>query len=162
VFWALLSTVLLAFCWFWSLRTILIAAGVVTVVGVMSSVLLRRQRMRLARIAASREGECICQFARSFDRRSVDTWVIRAIYETLQRELSFAHPSFPIRASDRLDELLSDADDLDMEIAPEVARRSLRRFDNLADNPYYGKVQTVADLVVYFNVHPKEVGHDSR
>src|SRR4051812_38140996 len=38
---------------------------------------------RLARLAADRQGESICTFARSFDCRAIDTWIIRAVFEEL-------------------------------------------------------------------------------
>src|SRR5471032_295887 len=46
------------------------------------------QRRRLRALAAQRSGESICDFARSFDARAVDTWVIRAVYEALQDYLA--------------------------------------------------------------------------
>ncbi len=36
------------------------------------------QSRRRARLSADRQGESICSFARSFDCREVDTWVIRS------------------------------------------------------------------------------------
>eukprot|EP01034_Spumella_vulgaris_P040373 gene40373-49929_t len=40
----------------------------------------------LSLLAARRPGHSICHFAREFDCHAVDTWVIRAVYETLQDE----------------------------------------------------------------------------
>ena len=154
VFWGLLAASLLGFAWFASIGTTLLVGLAVAAFWIMSRRELRRGREQLAGIAATRQGESICQFARSFDTRLVDTWVIRAVYETLQQELDFAHPAFPVRASDSLQSLLCDPDDLDMAVAPEVGRRAGRSLDNVEANPYYGKVKSVMDLVMFFNVQP--------
>src|SRR5689334_16448601 len=45
---------------------------------------VKREKRRKHLLIAARDGESICQFARSFDRHRVDTWVIRAVYEQLQ------------------------------------------------------------------------------
>ena len=37
-----------------------------------------------AALFQERDGDSICEFARSFDVKVVDTWVIRAVYEELQ------------------------------------------------------------------------------
>lgn len=116
----------------------------------------RRTRRRLEAVAASRQGESICEFARSFDTRAIDTWVVRAVYEELQRELSAVVPNFPVRASDRLlKDLIEDADALDMSVAPSIARRTGRSLDAHPENPHFGKVETVGDLVLFFNAQPR-------
>ncbi|GEM_PF-5662777 len=45
-----------------------------------------REKTRLQALAATRNGESICGFARSFDLRSTDPLVIRAVYAPLQSE----------------------------------------------------------------------------
>ena len=55
------------------------------------------------RLAASRPDQSICSFARDFDRRSVDPWVVRAVWEQLQdHSLLTKRGPFPVRAGDRL------------------------------------------------------------
>lgn len=120
----------------------------------------RQQSQHEARIllvlASQREGQTICEFARDFDTRAVDTWIIRAVYEQLQGRLRHVHPLFPVRADDRLKEdLLLDDDDLDMDLAPEVEMRTGRLIDNSATNPYFGKVKTVRDFVHFFQNQPR-------
>ncbi|MGC3980199.1 MAG: hypothetical protein QM808_02975 [Steroidobacteraceae bacterium] len=106
-------------------------------------------------LAASRKGESICEFARSFDERSVDTWVVRAVYEQLQEHLGSKY-QIPIRASDVFgQDLPIDSEDLDMDIASEIAQRTARSMDKMEANPLYGKVKTAADLVHFFNAQPK-------
>lgn len=122
--------------------------------------LARRETRRIAEhlrcLAAEREGESICDFARDFDTRQVDTWIVRAVYEQLQYHLTDVSPAFPVRASDRLKEdLLLDDDDLDMDIAQEVEQRAGRSLDDTSANPYFGKVKTVRDLVMFFQFQPK-------
>lgn len=117
---------------------------------------IRRERARLHAIAATRPGESICGFARSFDLRRTDPLVVRAVHERLQLALANSQPAFPVRASDRLEQDLGlDADDLDMDIAPALAQRTGRSLANTAANPFYGKVTTVSDLVCFFNHQPE-------
>lgn len=116
----------------------------------------QREACKLLALASQREGQTICEFARDFDAREVDTWIIRAAYEQLQGQLKHIHPSFPVRADDRLKEdLLFDDDDLDMALAPEVEMRTGRSIVNTDNNPYFGKVKTVRDFVLFFQHQPK-------
>ena len=102
----------------------------------------------LNRLASGRKAESICTFARSFDCRAVDTWVIRAVYETVQASL--ASDGFPIRASDRIsDDLHLDDEDLD-DLAEEIAERSCRTLSDSESNPYCGELATVRNLVLFF------------
>jgi hypothetical protein len=115
-----------------------------------------RERLRLRRLIAGREGESICGFARSFDRRRVDTWVIRAVYEQLQSHLGTERP-LPIRARDSLErDLRVDDEDLDAMVIEEIAQRTRRSMDQTDRNPNFGKVRTVADLVHFVNEQPKK------
>ncbi|MYM69161.1 hypothetical protein GTP45_20300 [Pseudoduganella sp. FT55W] len=116
---------------------------------------MKRNEEHLRRLTREREGESICEFAREFDTRQVDTWIIRAVYEQLQCHLSHVHPAFPIRARDRLKEDLQlDDVDLDIDIAQEVEQRTGRSLDGSDSNPYFGKVETAADLVMFFQGQP--------
>jgi hypothetical protein len=115
----------------------------------------KRRKHRMHELLAERDGESICEFARSFERRRVDTWVIRAVYEQLQSHLGTEKP-VPIRATDSLaNDLLVDDEDLDMDIAEEILQRTGRSMKDTERNPYYGKVRTVADLVYFVNEQPK-------
>ena len=80
------------------------------------------------------------------------------MYEQLQENLSSVHPDFPIRANDHIfDELFIDSEDFNEDIVEEIAQRTGRTLDGVESNPYYGKVNTVAELVYYFNLQPKQV-----
>ena len=115
----------------------------------------RRHSRLLASLSATREGESICQFARSFDCRKVDTWIIRAAYEELQSYLR-KRGSLPIRATDHLErDLLIDDEELDWTIAPAIAARTGRSMERGDENPYFGRVTSVADLVMFFDQQPR-------
>jgi acyl carrier protein len=117
----------------------------------------KRGEKQLRALAEMRAGESICEFAREFDIREVDSWIVRAVYEQIQGQLQHVHSSFPVRASDRLKEDLHlDDDDLDMDLAVQIEQRTGRSIDDTNANPYFGKVKTVRDLVLFFQFQPKQ------
>ena len=124
---------------------------VIASLGLVSIGIEVERRWRIRSMAASRAGESICTFARSFDRRSIDARIIRATHEEL---LPYYHGLCPIRSSDRLSEdfgiVEEDLDDL----AIEIARRTSRSLDDLAENPFTSRVETVADLVHFLSNQP--------
>ena len=114
-----------------------------------------RRKAGIKRLAASRAGESICEFARSFERRRVDTWIIRAVYDELQEYLG-GYSVVPIRAADRLkDDIPIDIEDLEMDLIANIARRSRRSLTDPTSNPYFGKIKTVADVVLFLNAQPE-------
>jgi hypothetical protein len=116
----------------------------------------RRMRHQLTKLAEARKGESICEFSRAFDVRNTDTWVIRAVYEQLQRQLRWVYPDFPVRATDRLiEDLMLDPDDIDMDVSSYVKRRTGRSLRDFKANPFYGRVKTAADLVAFFCAQDK-------
>jgi hypothetical protein len=135
--------------------------GVYTVVVIASTIVHNRNfKARLTSLAALRQNESICTFAKSFDTGEVDTWVIRAVYEQLQIYLTSEYPQFPIRADDRLNGcLITDPDDLDFDLATEISQRTGRSLKDIENNPFYGKVETVRDLVMFFNAQP--IAHEA-
>jgi len=107
--------------------------------------------------ALEREGEDIGTFARSFDYRKVDTCVIRAVYDALSRCFSYRGVVYPFRASDRLVEDLNiDSEELE-DIAEEVMQRTGRVDKDWEKNPYYNKLETVRDLVLFFDAQPRRI-----
>lgn len=122
------------------------------------SLLLNRfHRRHLAKLAAERPQDSICTFARDFETRKSDTWVVRAVYEQLQEKLRPEHSAFPLRASDRLlEDLKLDEDDLDFDLSEEISQRTARSSEPSKMNPHYGKVRTVGDLVAFFCAQPKQ------
>lgn len=102
-------------------------------------------------LCRERSGLSICEFARDFDLKVVDTWIIRAVYEQLQAALP-TKINVPIKASDGLfDTLMLDEDDIDLDLVDEIAQRTSRSLAGYESNPYYGKVTTVRNLVLFFN-----------
>lgn len=128
--------------------------GSLLALGSLVAVLSRREALRLARMAQGRAGESICQFARSIDCRRVDTWVVRAVYEELQRSLSAA-VAVPLRLTDTLQsDLRLDADDLD-DLVADMAQRARRSLADTSANPLFGEVTTVGDLVEFLQAQPR-------
>ena len=112
------------------------------------------------RLAAARDGESICEFARSFDRKT-DTWILRAVYEEVSRYFSVDGRPLPIRRTDRCEkDLKIDPEDLN-DLASDVAFRAQRSLNGSEKNPLYNKVQTVGDLVAFFEHQPKVVTAES-
>lgn len=110
-----------------------------------------RDQQRREDLAAERQADSICTFARSFPRRSVDPWVVRAVYEELPRAFGLR---LPPRATDRFDDdyriLDDDLDDLIVDVADRVGRS----LDAPEDNPHYGRVETVGDVVRFLSAQP--------
>jgi hypothetical protein len=130
----------------------------VTVCTLSTVVITQRQKRRLELMLVERKDLSICQFARSFDRRAVDPWIIRAVYVALQSATSQA--SLPIIAADRLIvDLGIDGEALDEEICDEIANRTRRSLNDCEQNPMYCQVHTARDLVHFFNAQPR-VTHD--
>jgi hypothetical protein len=106
------------------------------------------------RLAASRSSETICQFARSFDRRT-DTWILRAVYEELSKYLAVDGQPMPVHAEDNWkSDLKIDAEDLD-DLSCDVASRSGRSMEGAEHNPFYGEVHTVRDIVAFLQNQPR-------
>ncbi|WP_444907391.1 hypothetical protein ACJJIR_03790 [Microbulbifer sp. SSSA008] len=104
------------------------------------------------RLCDNRKGLSICEFAREFDRKTVDTWIIRTVYEQLQAALP-TKQLVPIQASDDFFNTLKlDGDDLDLDLSKEIAQRTGRTLEDYQSNPYYGKVTTARNLVLFFNL----------
>jgi len=129
---------------------VLFIIGLAVLVGIQ---IIFESRFR-RRLAASRGRESICDFARSFDRRT-DTWIIRAVYEELCRFLSVDGRPLHVRRADSCEkDLKVDPEDLD-DLAREIGFRAGRSMDGSGTNPLYGKVKTVGDMVTFFEHQPR-------
>lgn len=107
-------------------------------------------RKRIQRNCELRKDESLCTFVRSFDYRTIDTWIFRAVYEQVQPLVQF-----PIRKTDKLrKDLRLDVDDID-DVGEEIAQRTSRQLKNTQDNPYFDQVETVEDLVLFFSHQPR-------
>lgn len=117
---------------------------------------MQSTRRHLEALATERSGESICAFARSFDGREVDTWVIRAVYEELQEMLQLGSQAFPVRATDNLEiDLKIDLNELDWHMSEAIPARTGRPLLNAKANPLWGKIRTASDLVMFFNAQPR-------
>jgi hypothetical protein len=125
------------------------AAVVAAVVALLTSgaVAARREAERRRR---ERAGDSICTFARAFPRRSVDTVAVRAVWNEL-----LPCYSFPLRAGDRLLDDLG-MDDIDLDVPwEELAWRCGRTLVDPEDNPWFGGVETVGDVVRFLSAQPR-------
>jgi len=119
------------------------------------SVINRREKRRFEGMCTTRDEESICTFARSFSTRHVDTWVIRAAHQEIQQLTKSYIPAFPVRASDLLlDDLHMDSDDIE-DLLVDIAARSGHSLNETENNPFYGKINTVRDLVLFINAQPR-------
>ena len=147
------ATVMMAGLGYWVYQqpyVLIFLAGIAVLVWI-QTVSETRQRRRLA---ASRQGESICDFARSFDR-STDTWILRAVYEELGRFISVDRRPLPVRREDRCEnDLKIDPEDLD-DLARNIAFRAGRSMKASDKNPLYDKVKTVSDFVAFLEHQPR-------
>ena len=111
--------------------------------------------LNIEKLAKQRKNEDIGTFTRSLDYRNIDTWIIRSTYEEISHELGFRNKSLPIRISDDLEKDLElDDEDLFYIYNRIVARVGISNKET-EKNPYYGKVETVKDLILFLNAQPK-------
>jgi hypothetical protein len=119
------------------------------------TVISKREKRRFEGMCSIRDEESICTFARSFSTRHVDTWVIRAAHQEIQQLMKSYVPAFAVRASDLLlDDLHIDSDDIE-DLLVDIAARSGHSLDGTENNPFYGKINTVRDLVLFINAQPR-------
>ena len=110
---------------------------------------------RLRRLAAERSSDSICSFTRSLDYHRLDTQVIRATYDEVQRYLDSVSPKYPIRATDRFEQDLHiDYEDI-AEILVAIAKRCGRDLQPSQAWPRKLRFETIADLVYFICDLPK-------
>jgi hypothetical protein len=129
----------------------MITAALMGLVGI--SIFIENRRRN--KLAQSRPAESICTFARSFDRHKLDSNVVRAVYEEVNKYICGA-VEFPLRVDDQLFDskgLNLDPDDVD-EILKAAAYRANKSIEHTEHNPFYDKVNTVADLVSFLMAQP--------
>jgi hypothetical protein len=153
--WLFLAALIAGLTYWFSQQPYLVGVLVVVLWGLVWIQMVSERRSG-RRLAASRQEESICDFARSFDRQT-DTWLVRAVYEEVSRHLSVDGRAIPVRRQDRCEkDLRIDPEDLD-DIARDAAFRARRSMDDCDKNPFYGKVQTVGDLVTFLEYQPRIV-----
>lgn len=150
VFFAIAVAIVIYQPWY-----LLVIAGIALLVIVWSAIDQPKVERHFHNLCKERNGLSICEFAREFDPKVVDTWIIRAVYEQLQAALP-TKENVPIKASDGLfNTLMLDEDDLDLDLVEEIAKRTSRSLEGYESNPYYGKVTTARNLVLFFNHQPR-------
>ncbi len=130
--------------------------GLVVLAGYLSHL---ADKKRMGKLRSDRLGTGICEFARSFDRRKVDTFVIRAVYEEMQELVG----DLPLRREDRpLADFALDEGEVAFDFPERVAARTGRIYDPrtapVPDQP----VETLGDFVVYFNSLPRRAEASSQ
>lgn len=127
-----------------------LAAVAFAVVWVLTGYSGRRVRRRYRQRAAERSGHSICTFGRSFDLRTIDPWIVRAVYEEFTdqaRAFQFAPTVLP---TDRLEEIIPDDEDL-TDAVVDIAQRCRRELPvRFAD---IGPASSVRDLIHWLNTH---------
>ncbi|MDF1755704.1 MAG: hypothetical protein P1U89_23140 [Verrucomicrobiales bacterium] len=114
-----------------------------------------RFKQSLLILKEGRENDSICSFARSFDYRQIDTKAIRAVYESLQPYLRSKSKPFPIHREDRLlEDYGIDFEELEYIFIDDIGPSISRDFSNSESNPYFDRVKTVGDLVLFTHHQP--------
>ncbi len=115
----------------------------------------RKSQKRFDVLVAERRELSICEFARSFNCKVVDTWIIRAVYEQLQEYLSGNGELLAIKADDHIyNDLEIDEEDFQFDLVEEISQRTGRSLEFTKNNTYYNDVNTIRDLVLFFNEQP--------
>ncbi len=111
---------------------------------------------KMSRIALERGDSNICEFARSFNYRKIDTKIIREVWNEVQEALGSYHgKKFPVKADDLFVKTYNlDPDDLD-EAYWAIADKLGISTDEPENNPYWNKVNSVEDLVKFLHHQPR-------
>jgi len=110
----------------------------------------------MKKIAKYRGRPDICSYSRYFDYRKTDTKIMREVFNSVQDWAGkYEGIPFPVRAEDCFNKLYKmDPDDLD-DIYFEIAEKLNINIDNPEKNPYWNKVNTVKDLVMFLHFQKK-------
>jgi len=120
---------------------------VVVVVAIFVQNIIYKRKVK--KVLSSRENWNIGCFAKEFDLKVIDTWVIRAVYEAI-----YDLVELPIKADDDMDKDLG-MDDLEFDdILINVSQRTGRVLPKKSDKYY--DIKSVRDLVEFFSKLPKE------
>ncbi|MDP2523865.1 hypothetical protein Q8W30_14915 [Neptunomonas phycophila] len=111
---------------------------------------------RMKKVATERGNPNICEYARSFDYRNVDTKIMREVWNEVQLNLgSYNGKPFPVKSDDMFEETYSmHPDDLD-DIYWSVADRLGIDTEKPESNPYFNKVTSVKNLVLFLHNQPR-------
>jgi hypothetical protein len=112
--------------------------------------------LRIKRIGEERGEANICKFVRDFDYKSIDSKIIREVWNEVQDTLGHsAKNPFPIESEDLLETKYGIVEeDLD-EIYWAVADKLGIETDNVEENPYFKKEITIKNLVLLLANQPR-------
>ncbi|MFD1216554.1 hypothetical protein [Microbulbifer celer] len=132
---------------------ILYTIGALLLVGMIYAIF---DHFRMKRLALKRGKPNICEYARSFDYRNVDTSIIREVWKEVQDYLgSYNGTPFPVQADDLFEDTYNlHTDDLD-EIYWTVADRLAIDTEKPEENPYFNQVTSVRNLVMFLHHQPR-------
>lgn len=133
-----------------------VAVCAVLIVIFVSRVMERKRQRRIFQLVDERVGESICNFARSFDRREIDPWVVRAVYEECFRSTEYGAGRVPVRRGDALfrGDLQFDEEDFEI-ILSRIAFRCRRSLDLTPGNPLLDANGTIGDIVAFLDRQPR-------
>ncbi len=138
----------------WFLGQLTGIAFAVAALALLGSLLLR-DFLRVRRLLRTRPGESFCTLVRALPRAQRDPWVLRALHDELAAALGCVGHRLPLRPTDRLlIDLGLDAEALE-EIIEDAAKRSQRSLATAESNPFYGRVQTVGDMLGFLVAQPR-------
>ena len=114
------------------------------------------EHFRMKRLSSERGEVDICKYARSFDYRNVDTIIMREVWNELHLWLGkYDGKPFPIEAEDMFEATYKMApEDLD-DIYWAVADRLGISAESSEINPYFNKVTSVKNLVMFLHHQPR-------
>ncbi len=154
--WGGFLTLLAVALWFFIHYSPWVPAGTAIAI-VLLYVMNRARAARLRKLAAERQGESICTFARAYARGDRDPFVLRAVYEELAPYLAVGGTAIPLRTTDLLEQDLQvDGEELEF-LARDLATRCGRSLTASQANPYYGRIKTIGDLVALLRAQPPTV-----
>lgn len=115
----------------------------------------RVTRRRYWQRAAERSGRSICTFGRCFDLRTIDPWIVRAVYEEFTEHARMAQFAPTVLPADRLEEIICDDEDLE-DVVSHIAWRCRRELPaQFAD---IGPTSSLRELILWLNTHATRVG----
>lgn len=119
------------------------------------------EHRRMKKLATERGEANICEFARSFDYRNIDTKIIREVWNELHEYIGkYNAKPFPIKAEDLFTDIYKfDPDDLD-DAYVAIARRLGIDTKDPEKNPYWNKVDSVKNLVLFLHNQPRLEAHN--
>jgi len=135
--------------------SVLLFLAATVVLLVISSFLHHR---RLSSLAMERGSSDLSTFVRSLDLGDADAEIAREVFAHLQDYLEECQGQpFPVQADDSFrDHYRMDDEDLD-DLYSEVAEKLGISTERPEGNPYFEKVETVRDLVLFLNHQAKEL-----